>query len=193
VCTCPISSETATCHGRRSTSSCRPRGTPSRSREPFAQLAAVDRDRGLASVLTIEDLTRRSLGDTRNTFGLLAAFGGLALVLAVIGLYGVISYTASQRIREMGIRLALGARPGDIVRMVVWWGMRLVAVGIVSGALLSIGVRRLLSSLLFGVVPGDPIALIAAVIAMAIAAGLASYLPARCAGSIDPMVALRYE
>jgi putative ABC transport system permease protein len=69
----------------------------------------------------------------RNTFSLLAAFGGLALVLAVIGLYGVISYAVSQRTQEMGIRSALGAGPGDIVRMVLWWGMRLVAVGIISG------------------------------------------------------------
>jgi putative ABC transport system permease protein len=120
-----------------------------------------------------------------------AAFGGLALVLAVIGLYGVISYAVSQRTREMGIRSALGAGPGDIVRIVLWWGMRLVAVGIISGALLSIGVRRLLSSLLFGVAPGDPIALIAAVIAMTIAAGLASYLPARRAGRLPHNQALR--
>lgn len=158
-----------------------------------AQLAAVDKDLGLASVLTIEDLTRRSLGDTRNTFGLLAAFGGLALLLAVIGLYGVISYSVSQRSREMGIRSALGAQPGDIVRMVLGWGMRLVAVGIVGGAALSVGARTLMASVLYGVAPGDPIALGAAVVAMGMAAALASLLPARRAAHVLPLTALRDE
>jgi putative ABC transport system permease protein len=156
-------------------------------------LAGVDKDHALAGVLTIEDSVRQALGNTRNTFGLLATFGGLALLLAVIGVYGVLSYSVGQRTREMGIRSALGARPPDIVRLVVGWGMRLVVFGIVAGALLSVAVRSVLASLLFGVAPGDPVSLGAAVAAMALTAGFAAWLPARRAARVAPLVALRSE
>ena len=157
------------------------------------ELLKLDRDQAVASILTIEDLTRRALGDTRNLAGLLAAFGALALLLAVIGLYGVISHAVGQRTREIGIRAALGARPADILRMVLSWGMRLVAVGAVGGVLLSAAMRRVLSGFLYGVAPGDPVTVAAAVVALGLAALAASLLPAWRAARLEPLRALRDE
>jgi predicted permease len=130
---------------------------------------------------------------TRIGAALLGAFGALALLLAAVGLYGVIAYSVTMRTREMGVRMALGARPGDVLRLVLRQGARLAAVGIGAGALLAALVGRILGSLLYGVSALDPLAYaIAATMLLAVAA-LASFVPALTAARVDPLRALRSE
>jgi predicted permease len=124
---------------------------------------------------------------------ILAAFAGVALLLASIGLYGVVSYAVAQRTREMGIRVALGAETGSVIRLVTLDGLRLVLVGGVLGMALALGVMRLLSGLMFGGRVFDPPTLVAVPIILFVCASLAAYLPARRIRSIDPMLALRAD
>jgi macrolide transport system ATP-binding/permease protein len=124
---------------------------------------------------------------------LLGLFGVLALTLAVAGLYGVIAYSVSQRTREMAVRMALGARPGDVVRLVLWQGLRLTFVGIGIGLAGAFGVTRVLSSILYGISATDPISFVGVALVLSMVALLASYVPARWATSVDPMRALRAE
>ncbi len=117
----------------------------------------------------------------------------MALLLGMIGIYGVIAYVISQRTREIGIRLALGAEPRQLERMFLLHGLTLSAVGAVVGLVAALGLARLMSSLLFGVGPMDPVAYVAALGVMIAAAALASYLPARRAAAISPMESLKNE
>jgi ABC-type antimicrobial peptide transport system permease subunit len=121
------------------------------------------------------------------------AFGAFALVLAVIGVYGVLSFSVSQRTQEFGVRLALGAEPGDVRRMMIGQGVRLAAIGIVIGLAGAAGVTRLIRSLLYDVTPTDPLSFAAVVALMLAVAATASYLPARRATKVDPMTALRAD
>jgi len=134
-----------------------------------------------------------SIGDTRFETILLGIFGAMALVLTCVGLYGVISYTVVQQTREVGIRLALGADRAGILRMVVGSGVLLSAIGIGIGLAASFLLTRVIASLLYGVSPWDPLTFIAVPVTLIAMATLASYLPARRAAQVDPMVALRYE
>jgi ABC-type antimicrobial peptide transport system permease subunit len=120
-------------------------------------------------------------------------FGFLAAVLAVIGLYGVVSYMVQRRTNEIGIRMALGAERVSILRMILLDAFLLLAIGIVVGLGLSIALGKTASSLLFGVKPADPITLGMAAALLAVVAAAASYVPARRAAKVDPMIALRYE
>jgi putative ABC transport system permease protein len=124
---------------------------------------------------------------------LLAVFAGLSLVLAVIGIYGVMAYSVSQRRRELGIRMALGASRADVLRLVVLQGLRLTMMGVACGLVASFAASRLIASMLFDVSPTDVVTFVAVPALLALAALGASYLPARRATRIDPMVALRYE
>jgi ABC-type antimicrobial peptide transport system permease subunit len=124
---------------------------------------------------------------------LFGSFGTLALVLAAVGVYGVMAYTVSQRTREIGIRMALGARGGDIVRRVVGQGAVLAAAGVGLGIIGALGAARLMRGVLYGVQPVDPFAFLFIPLLLAGVALLASWLPARRAARVDPMVALRSE
>jgi ABC-type antimicrobial peptide transport system permease subunit len=120
-------------------------------------------------------------------------FAGLALLLACIGLYGVMSYTVAGRTREIGMRMALGAQRGDVIRMVLREAMMLVLIGLAVGIPLALASSRALHSLLFGLNSADPISLTLVVLLLAFVAAIAGMMPARRAAKVDPMVALRYE
>ncbi|HLW82280.1 MAG TPA: FtsX-like permease family protein, partial [Candidatus Acidoferrales bacterium] len=123
----------------------------------------------------------------------LTAFSTLALLLAVVGIYGLISYYTSQRTHEIGIRMALGAQRGDVMRLVLREGMLLAGLGIMAGIAMSYWFGRTLSNLLYGVSPADPVTFIVVSILLTVVALMACYIPARRAMKVDPMVALRYE
>jgi len=156
-------------------------------------VAAIDRDQPVFSVITMRQLLDNSVSTPHLTLVLLGLFSGLALVLAAIGIYGVISYSVQQRTHEIGIRMALGAQRSNVLRLVVGQGVILAAVGIVIGITAALGLMRLITSLLFGVSPDDPLTFTAAALVLLFVAIAACYIPARRAIAVDPMNALRYE
>jgi predicted permease len=148
------------------------------------------------SIRTMSEIVSESMASQRFPMILLSAFAALALLLASVGIYAVISYSMTQRVREVGIRMALGAMRADVLRMIVGQGLRLVLAGSAIGAVVALILMRLLSSfsgLLYGVGAGDPVTWIAVSFVLLSTALLASYLPARRAANVDPMVALRHE
>ena len=147
----------------------------------------------LASVRTMKEIYDQSLARTSFTLIMLAIAGAMALVLGIVGIYGVLSYSVAQRKREIGIRLALGAQPGELQRMFVRHGLALVAAGAAIGAGAAAGLTRLMSSLLFGIGPLDPVTYGGVGLLVAMAAILASDLPARRAAAVDPVEALKAE
>jgi predicted permease len=147
----------------------------------------------VSSVLPLDEIVARSLFRQRFAMWLMAAFGGAALLLASIGLYGLMGYAVEQRVREIGIRLALGAESSRIARMVVWQGLRVTLAGTITGLLVSLAAARAIARLLFGVAPSDPWTLSAVLMVVASVAALAVWLPARRASRVDPIVALRSE
>ena len=158
-----------------------------------AQVNSIDPTIPVSNFHTMEDVVGMSVREPRFTTVLLAVFAGLALALAAIGLYGVISYSVTQRQHELGIRMALGARMGDVSRMVVREGMRLALMGAAAGLVLAFVLVRFLQSLVFGVSTWDALTFAAVAALVCLVALLASYLPARRATRVDPMVALRHE
>ncbi len=142
---------------------------------------------------TLEDAVARSLWEMKWQASLLAAIGLLAIVLAAIGVYGVVACSVAQRTREIGVRMALGAVPSDVQWMVLAHGLRISAIGIAAGLLLSAATVRLLRGFLYGLSPFDPIAFAAAGMAWIVIAMLASWYPARRATHVDPMTALNFE
>jgi len=153
----------------------------------------LDPHLALYDVETLQQLMLLPLFPAHAAGLLLGAFGSLALLLAIGGLYGVMSYLVAQRTREVGIRMALGARAGDILRLVVGNGMRLALIGIALGLAGALAVTRLLSSLLYGIRPTDFVTFALVSLALTGVACLASYVPARRATTLDPMAALRHE
>jgi predicted permease len=157
------------------------------------QVQSLDSNLALTNVQTIGELLSQGLWAPRMGAALLAVFGGLALLLAIIGVYGVLSYSVNQQTREIGIRMAMGAQTGGVLRLVVGQGMRLAAAGLLLGLLVAFAAMRVLGSLLFGVSAHDPLTFGAVSLALALAAALACYIPARRATKVDPIIALRYE
>ncbi len=162
---------------------------------PAAQNAvwSVDKNVPLGGVRTMQEIVANSLLKRKFTMLLLAIFAGLAVTLAAIGLYGVMSYSVSQRTREIGIRMALGAQRLQVLKLVVKQGMTLTALGVALGIVASFGLTRLMANLLFGVSATDFVTFLALSIVLLSVALLACWLPARRASSVDPMVALRAE
>ncbi|HSE98987.1 MAG TPA: FtsX-like permease family protein, partial [Blastocatellia bacterium] len=157
------------------------------------QVMAIDPDRPVSSIRTMEQVISSSVAVRRFYMLLLAGFAGLALALATIGIYGVMSYTVAQSTREIGIRMALGAQVADVLKLIVGQAMALAFIGICAGAAGALALTRLMASLLYEVTPTD-LATFVSVSALLIAvAALACYIPARRATRVDPMIALRYE
>jgi ABC-type antimicrobial peptide transport system permease subunit len=157
------------------------------------QVQGIDKDQPLSDVRSMDQWVARSLAQTRFTSLLLLVFAALALALASIGIYGVMSYAVSQRTAEIGIRLALGAERADILRMVVGNGIRLSAAGLAIGVVLAILLSRTISSLLYEVAGTDPLTFAGVVAVLGSVAILASYIPARRAARIAPTDALRSQ
>jgi len=153
----------------------------------------VDRNQPVVDLKTMEQVAREPLARERMMMALLGAFAGLALILSGLGIYSVLSYSVSQRTREIGVRVALGAERRDVLGLVVRQGFTLTLSGVVIGLLGAFGLTRFLSSLLYDVKPNDTLTLVVVSIMLAGVALLASYVPARRATKVDPMVALRYE
>jgi predicted permease len=159
----------------------------------LGQIKAADPHLPISFVRTLDKLVTSSAANQIALAKLSAFFAGLALLLACVGLYGVMSYTVAGRTREIGVRMALGARQGDVVRLVLREGMLLVGVGLAVGVPLALASSPVLHSFLFGLRSTDPLSLIAVILLLGVVSVLAGFIPARRAAKIDPMVALRYE
>ena len=157
------------------------------------EIQAVDPDLPVFGVRSLRSRISDALAARRFAMQVLGFFAATALLLAAIGIYGVMAYFVSQRVGEIGVRMALGAQRSDVLKLVVRQGMSLALAGVVAGFVASLGLARLISGLLFGVNPNDPLTLALFTLLLAGVALLANYVPARRAAMVDPMVALRYE
>jgi len=157
------------------------------------EVAGLDSQQPIARIATLDQLMEASTAQPRFRAALLGAFAGVALLLAAIGIYGMMAYAVSRRTREIGIRMALGARPGNMLKLIFGQSMTLTLLGVLLGLAGAFAVTRLMNSLLFGVTSTDPFILTAVTVLLCGVALLASYIPARRAARVDPIVALRCE
>jgi putative ABC transport system permease protein len=158
-----------------------------------SQVQAVDKDQPISNVRTMEERLASAVSQRRFSLILLAIFAGLALSLAAIGIYGVMSYLVAQRTYEIGVRMALGAQTGDVLRLVIRQGMALTLTGVLIGLITAFGLTRLLRNLLFDLSATDPLTFFVTALLLALVALSACYLPARRATKVDPLVALRCD
>jgi putative ABC transport system permease protein len=156
-------------------------------------VAAVDKDQPVYVINAMQDLVDNSIAPRRFAAVILALFGALALLLAAAGIYGVASYSVSRRTQEIGLRVALGAQRGDVLRLIVGQGIRLTAIGIALGLAGALAATRALSSLLYGVGATDPATFVSVPLVLAAVGLAACYIPARRAAKVDPIAALRRE
>jgi putative ABC transport system permease protein len=157
------------------------------------EIHAIDPDQPVSNVALMSDLLQEETGARRLGMMLLMSFAGLALLLASLGIYGVLSYFVAQQTREIGVRIALGAQLRDILQLVFRKGMGLVALGVMIGVIVALAGARLITSLLFGVKATDPLTFLVIALVLVAVSLLACYLPARRATKVDPLIALRYE
>ena len=157
------------------------------------QVWAVDKDQPVTSVMPLETMLGDYLAPRELQSSLIGAFAAFALLLAALGIYAVLAFSVAQRTQEIGVRVALGAQPRDILRGVLQQGLRLAGLGAAIGVAGAFGLSQLLASLLFGVSATDPLTLFAAVAVLLAVAAAACFIPARRAMKVDPMVALHYE
>jgi putative ABC transport system permease protein len=157
------------------------------------EIRSIDKTVPIYNVSTLEGRLEESVAQRRFQTWLLSLFSVIAMLLGAVGIYGLIHQSVILRTHEIGIRLALGAKPTDVLRLVVTQGMSLAVCGIGVGLLAAFGLTRVLASLLFGVTATDPATFMAAPLFLTMVAFMACYLPARRAAKVDPMVALRYE
>jgi putative ABC transport system permease protein len=153
----------------------------------------IDKDQPVSNIRTMEEIFADSIARQRFSMLLLAIFAGVALVLAGVGIYGVMSYSVAQRTHEIGIRMALGAQTGAVLKLAVGYGMKLVIAGLIIGLIAAFLLTRVMSTLLFGVTATDPTTFTLISLLLVCVAALASYIPARRATKVDPIIALRYE
>jgi ABC-type antimicrobial peptide transport system permease subunit len=172
----------------------RTEGNPSNAASIVRREArAIDPGVPVSDVRPLEEIVSRSVAQRRLTMVLLAIFAVVALTLAAVGIYGVMSYVVAQRTREMGVRMALGARPRDVLRLVMGRAMVLAVTGAAIGAAAAFAATRYMTALLFRTEPGDPVVFVVVVAVLLAAAAIASYLPGRSATRVDPLIALRAE
>jgi predicted permease len=157
------------------------------------ELAGMDRDLPIADVRLMDNVAATAVSGPRLALLLVGIFAALALVLATVGIYGVISYSVTQRVHEIGVRVALGAQLGDVLRLVVGQGMKLAGAGVAVGLIASLALHSVMKSLLYGVSATDPLTFVAVSLVLMLIAAVACYIPARRASRVDPVVALRYE
>jgi putative ABC transport system permease protein len=157
------------------------------------QVKAIDPDQPIYGIRTMDEIRAESVAAERLNLTLLSIFAGIALALAIVGIYGVMSYTVTQRTHEIGIRMAIGAQPRDVFKMVIGQGMILALIGVGFGLVGAFGLTRLMATMLFGVAPTDPATFAVIAILLTLVALLACYLPSRRATKVDPVVSLRYE
>ncbi len=157
------------------------------------QVRAIEPNEPVNQVVTMDERLSNSVAARRFQMLLLGVFAGIALVIATVGIYGVISYAVSQRTHEIGVRMALGAQAGDVLRMVIWRGLRLTLVGVALGLAAALALTRVMKNLLFEVSPTDPTTFAMIALLLVSVALIASYLPARRATKVDPLQALRHE
>jgi putative ABC transport system permease protein len=158
-----------------------------------AVVSSLDKNLPLFSIETANDILQGEIASQRFNAALLTAFAVFAVLLAAIGIYGVLAYAVHQRIREVGIRIALGATPPNVLSLILSHGLALAGLGLAAGIAGSFALTRLMGSLLYAVRPTDPLTFIGASLALAFVSLTACYFPARRAMRVDPMVALRYE
>lgn len=156
-------------------------------------VASIDKDQPIFGVQSMQQVVNDSVSTRRITLILLSLFSGLALVLSAIGIYGVVSYSVAQRIREIGIRMALGAQRRDVLRLVLGQGARISGIGIAIGIGASLLLTQLMRKLLYSVSATDPATFLAVVLLLALIALAACYIPARRSARVDPLIALRQE
>ncbi|HEY6119220.1 MAG TPA: ABC transporter permease [Pyrinomonadaceae bacterium] len=157
------------------------------------QIKAIDPDQPIYSIRTMDEIRAESVASERLNLTLLSIFAGIALVLAIVGIYGVMSYAVTQRTHEIGIRMAIGAQPADVFRMVLGQGMGLALVGVVLGLIGAFGLTRLMATMLFGVGATDPLTFASIAALLTAVALIACLIPGRRATKVDPVVSLRYE
>jgi len=157
------------------------------------EMRAVDASIPVGHLRTVDEMISQSLARQNFNTLLLTLFAAIALLLAAIGIYGLISYAVEQRMQEIGIRVALGAARGDVLRMIVMQGAKLAALGVAAGLAAAFGLTRLLASLLYGVKAADPTTFAGVALAIGLVALMASYIPALRAAAVDPNQALRHE